>query len=150
MLVGSDSNAHPPSSSPTTHAHRPDRLQSRKPLHRRPEPTVVLCTANAKLKEKKVATYQQFQLLGRVPLRGGRRRVGGCFALSGGVHCAKASRPSLQLLGILCKYARQVRTINKLSDNPMRRCAPLLYATAHACAGLAGCPRDFFGRSRVT
>ena len=36
MLVGSDSNAHPPSSSPTTHAHHRDRLQSRKHLHRRP------------------------------------------------------------------------------------------------------------------
>lgn len=36
MLVGSDSNAHPPFSSPTTHAHRPDRLYSRKHLHPRP------------------------------------------------------------------------------------------------------------------
>lgn len=142
MLVGSDSNAHPPCSSPTTHAHLPDRLHSRKYLHRRPESTLVLCTADTQVKEKEDTAYQQFQLLGRVPLRGGRRRVGGCFALPGGVHCAKASRPSLQLLGIVYKfvykYAQQVRTINKLSDNPMRHGAPLLYATAHACAGLAG------------
>lgn len=53
MLVGSDSNAHPPFSSPTTHAHLPDRLHSRKHLHRRPESTLVLCTANTQVKREK-------------------------------------------------------------------------------------------------